>query len=69
MSSAQRRVLEAIRSYIATYRIPPTVRELGGQLGVKESTVFSHLNGLERRGLITRRRNSPRSIVVVEHAA
>ena len=34
--------------------MPPTVREIAAELGIKGSTVNSHLDRLEERGLIVR---------------
>jgi repressor LexA len=44
----------------------PTYAELARQLGVSTITVFEHLESLERKGAIRRRRHEARSVEIVE---
>jgi repressor LexA len=62
LAPRQRAALTAIAVTIATKGYPPTVRELGSELGLSSpSSVHAHLRALERRGFITREAGSPRA--------
>ncbi|MGC9350090.1 MAG: transcriptional repressor LexA [Anaerolineae bacterium] len=59
----QRKVLKCIESYIRDNGFPPTVREIGEEIGVKSTSLVSYyLKRLEERGLITRERSMSRAI-------
>src|SRR5262249_38881898 len=59
----QQRVLEVIRTSLRQRGQPPTVREIGQEIGVASScTVQRHLDALERKGFIKRDRYKYRSI-------
>jgi repressor LexA len=59
----QRKVLECIETYIRDNGFPPTVREIGEEIGVKSTSLVSYyLKRLEERGLITRERSMSRAI-------
>ncbi|MBI3909590.1 MAG: transcriptional repressor LexA [Armatimonadetes bacterium] len=59
----QQRVLDVIRRWMRTRGQPPTVREIGQEIGVASScTVQRHLDALERKGFIRRNRYKYRSI-------
>lgn len=61
----QMRVLEGIRGYMRAAHRVPTVREIGAALGLRSScTVQRHLEALERKGAITRRKGA-RGIALV----
>jgi repressor LexA len=63
----QRRVLEVIRQWLKTRGQPPTVREIGLEIGVASScTVQRHLDALERKGFIKRDRYKYRSIELAD---
>jgi len=70
-------VLDYITSYIEERSYPPTVREIGGALGLKStSTVHSHLKTLENKGYIRMDPSKQRTISILkkegldeEHAA
>ncbi len=67
LTKKQRIVLNAINEYVQMESISPTVRELCDIVGITStSTVHAHLNKLEEKGYITRKRESPRSIRVVK---
>jgi len=60
---------QAILNFIHDYphRYPPTIREIGAGVGFKSrSMVIDHLNVLVKLGLIERRANSPRCILLTE---
>jgi len=64
----QQRVLEVIHEAIRRTGQPPTVREIGTQIGVASScTVQRHLDALERKGVIRRNRYKYRSIELADN--
>ena len=67
LTTKQRRVLEVIRQWLKTRGQPPTVREIGLEIGVASScTVQRHLDALERKGFIKRDRYKYRSIELAD---
>jgi repressor LexA len=69
VTEKQLRILDVIREFTAERGYPPSVREIGEQVGLSSSsTVQSHLKTLERRGLLWRDPTKPRALVTREHA-
>jgi repressor LexA len=67
LTAKQRRVLDVIRQWLKTRGQPPTVREIGNEIGVASScTVQRHLDALERKGFIKRDRYKYRSIELAD---
>lgn len=67
LTAKQKRVLEVIRQWLKTRGQPPTVREIGNEIGVASScTVQRHLDALERKGFIKRDRYKYRSIELAD---
>lgn len=66
LSTMQRRILQAIRDFMARQDMPPTVRELGEVFDLKSSTVFAHLKALERKGFLLRSPGKSRGIQLVD---
>ena len=67
LTSKQQKVLEVIRSNMRHSGQPPTVREIGREIGVLSScTVQRHLDALEKKGFITRNRYKYRSIELAD---
>lgn len=63
ISERQRKILEFIKSEVATRGYPPTVREIGDAVGLKSSsTVHGHLIKLDELGYIRRDLSKPRAI-------
>lgn len=58
------RILDFIGAYIARRGFPPTLRELGKELGRSPQSVMVHLDRLEADGYLTREPGIPRSIRV-----
>jgi len=55
LTKRQARALRAIESFILEHGFPPTIRELGRQLGIANpSAVFKHILSLERKGYLHR---------------
>lgn len=57
-------IYEFICDYLEENGYPPTVREIAEEAECCISTVFEKLNQLEKLGLITSKKNSPRAIKV-----
>jgi repressor LexA len=67
LTAKQQRVLEVIRTWMRERGQPPTVREIGQEIGVASScTVQRHLDALVRKGFITRDRYKYRSIQLAD---
>ncbi|MCB9667632.1 MAG: transcriptional repressor LexA [Myxococcales bacterium] len=55
LTERQQKVLEFIRDSIQQQGFPPTLREIGNQLGIRSTNgVNDHLRALERKGFLTR---------------
>jgi repressor LexA len=67
LTGKQQRVLDVIRGAMRTSGQPPTVREIGKEIGVLSScTVQRHLDALEKKGFIKRDRYKYRSIELTD---
>ena len=67
LSPRQREILEFVNSHVDRHGYPPTVREIGGAVGLTSpSTVHAHLARLEAAGLIRRDPTKPRALEVIE---
>jgi len=62
----QQAVLDAIRRSLLDHGQAPTILEIASELGISGPTVHQHLGALERRGLLRRRRGSPRGIQLID---
>ena len=70
LTERQRGVLNAIQAWIKEQGYPPTIRELGKQLGIKSLRgVTTHLDAIARKGHIDRRRHARGIRVLVEQGA
>ena len=66
LTERQQQVFDFISSYLDSHACPPTLREISGHINAKGTvTAIRHLDELERKGYITRREGSSRSISVV----
>jgi repressor LexA len=63
LTKRQQEIWEFLLSYVDAHGYPPTVREIGQQVGLASpSTVHAHLANLERAGLIKRDPTKPRAL-------
>jgi SOS-response transcriptional repressor LexA len=66
LSKSQQRTLDAVRSYIAQHRIPPSIRDV---MVVRQlastSTIQAHFKHLQAAGAIELRDGVPRSVRVL----
>ncbi|GAA3618236.1 transcriptional repressor LexA [Marihabitans asiaticum] len=69
LTARQVKVLEVIRSAVATRGYPPSLREIGDAVGLTSPSSVAHqLTSLERKGYLRRDPNRPRAIEVVSPA-
>src|SRR5216684_971733 len=69
LTERQIKILDYIRSVTRARSYPPSVREIGENVGLSSSsTVHNHLNQLERRGLIRRDPSKSRTVQLVQDA-
>ena len=67
ISDKQREILEFIKDEILNRGYPPSVREICSKVKLKStSSVFSHLEKLERAGYIHRDPTKPRAIEIID---
>jgi len=70
LTDRQQKVLKTIQEWITEHGFPPTIRELGKQLGIKSLRgVTTHLDAIARKGHLTRKRSARGIRVLVEAAA
>jgi repressor LexA len=62
----QLQILRLIYKYQQEHGFSPTYAELAEELGVSTITVFEHLEALERKNAIRRRRHEARSVEIIE---
>jgi repressor LexA len=68
LTDRQREILDFIKAEMRRKGYPPTVRDIGLAVGLSSSsTVHSHLNALEAKGLIKRDPSKPRALEVIGH--
>ena len=66
LTARQRQILECIDAAMRAKGYPPSVREIGEQVGLgSPSTVHSHLATLQRLGYLRRDPSKPRAIEVL----
>ncbi|MDP8254812.1 MAG: transcriptional repressor LexA [Candidatus Alcyoniella australis] len=62
LPAMQHKILQFIGQFIEDRGMPPTVREIGDEFGIKSSTVHAHLGRMAKKGLLRRSSNRARSI-------
>lgn len=66
LTKRQTEILEFIRRYLDENGYPPTVRDIGGAVGLtSSSTVHAHLANLEKAGAIRRDPTKPRALEII----
>jgi len=70
LTTRQRSVLDAIRAWVRRYGYPPSVREIGEEVGLTSTSSVSHqLGALQRKGYLRRDPNRPRAVGILTAAA
>jgi DNA-binding MarR family transcriptional regulator len=54
LSPAQHTTLNAIKALMAETKAAPTMQQVADRMGVSKTTVFEHVEALERKGWIVR---------------
>ena len=68
LTGRQQEIWDFLVRYVDRHGYPPTVREIGEQVGLASpSTVHAHLANLERAGLLRRDPTKPRALELVGH--
>ncbi len=63
LTKRQEEILDYIKKYIVSHGYPPTVREIGADLGVSSpATIHTHLSNLETKGFIKKEETKNRAI-------
>lgn len=63
LTTRQEEILNFIKEYIVAHGYPPTVREIGGALGLSSpATIHAHLQNLENKGFIKKQNTKNRAI-------
>lgn len=66
LTDRQGEILDFIKRYLSDNGYPPTVRDIGGAVGLtSSSTVHAHLANLEKAGAIRRDPTKPRALEVI----
>lgn len=70
LTKRQQEILEFIQEYLSSNGYPPTVRDIGGAVGLtSSSTVHAHLANLEKAGAIRRDPTKPRALEILADRA
>jgi repressor LexA len=66
LTPKQMRILTLVRDYQRKHGYSPTMQEIADTLGVTKVTVFEHVTGLEKKGLLRRSRHRARSLELTQ---
>lgn len=63
LTKRQNEILNYIKAYIVKHGYPPTIREIGADLGISSpATIHAHLSNLEKKGVIRKQDSKNRAI-------
>lgn len=63
LTKRQNEILNYIKEYIVQHGYPPTIREIGADLGISSpATIHAHLSNLEKKGVIRKQGSKNRAI-------
>ncbi|MCM0083316.1 transcriptional repressor LexA [Geomonas sp. Red32] len=69
LTARQQQVLDIVTGHINQYGYPPSLREIGKELGVSGTLgVMKHLEALEKKGYLRRQEGSTRGITLANQA-
>ncbi|HUX14390.1 MAG TPA: transcriptional repressor LexA [Spirochaetia bacterium] len=66
ITARQREVLQYIKTFIATHKFPPTIREVSERFTISVKGAYDHVKALEKKNFIRCNNNRSRSIEVLE---
>src|SRR5215468_1634309 len=64
LTERQQAILDFINEYVNNNGFPPSVREIGRHFGIYPATVQDHINALERKGQLQKKRFQSRTLSV-----
>ena len=65
LSERQQQILDFIQAYAERHGVSPSLREIGDAVGLEATSAVKHqVEQLQKKGYVTRRNRTPRSIVV-----
>ncbi len=68
LSPRQEKILAFISQYLNQHHFPPTIREIGEQVGISSTSVVNYnLTALEKKGFIERDKNISRGLRLIDH--
>ena len=62
LTERQQAILDFINDYVGKNSFPPSVREIGRHFGIYPATVQDHLNALERKGCLRKKKFQSRTL-------
>jgi repressor LexA len=66
LTPAQERALATIRQFSSRHGFPPTVKELGQELGIAPASAHELMSGLQRKGYLRRSPGKARSLEILQ---
>ena len=64
LTERQQAILDFINEHVSENGFPPSVREIGRHFGIYPATVQDHINALERKGYLQKKRFQSRTLSV-----
>jgi len=64
LTEKQQAILDFINEYVNDNGFPPSVREIGRKFGIYPATVQDHINALERKGYLQKKKFQSRTLSV-----
>ena len=64
LTDRQQAILDFINEYVSENGFPPSVREIGRRFGIYPATVQDHIQALERKGYLQKKRFQSRTLSV-----
>ena len=64
LTERQQAILDFINDYVTSNGFPPSVREIGRHFGIYPATVQDHINALERKGCLQKKKFQSRTLSV-----
>src|SRR5258706_10897949 len=64
LTERQQSILDFINAYVKENSFPPSVREIGKNFGIYPATVQDHINAMERKGHLQKKRFQSRTLSV-----
>lgn len=66
LSPRQKQIYDFIADYVRENGFPPSISEIGNNFLISNSSTYTHLTLMKKKGWITSRENVPRSFRLVQ---